>query len=80
MCMSAYQEIRRLGRERICEFHCKENGFLLGDGRVDFRRVKDAIDDIGYAGWLVIESAVGKGKSVQESYAHNQKYLRKVFQ
>jgi len=47
-----YREIRQLGRERICEFHCKENGFLLGEGRVDFRRVKDAMDDIGYSGWL----------------------------
>lgn len=74
-----YREIRQLGRERICEFHCKENGFLLGEGRVDFRRVKDAMDDIGYSGWLVIESAVGDGRSVQDSYVHNQKYLRSVF-
>ena len=74
-----YKEIRRLGRKRICEFHCKENGFLLGKGRVDFRKVKDAIDDIGYHGWLIIESAVGRGKGVVESYVHNQKYLRSVF-
>ena len=74
-----YKEIRQLGRERICEFHCKENGFLLGEGRVDFRRVKEAMDDIDYSGWLVIESAVGKGQSVQDSYVHNQKYLRSVF-
>ena len=74
-----YQEIRQLGRERICEFHCKENGFLLGEGRVDFERVKDTIDDIGYHGWLIIESAVGKGKSVKESYVHNQEFLRSVF-
>ncbi len=74
-----YKEIRQLGRKRICEFHCKENGFLLGEGRVDFRKVKDAIDDIDYHGWLVIESAVGKGHSVQDSYVHNQKYLRTVF-
>jgi L-ribulose-5-phosphate 3-epimerase len=75
-----YKEVRQLGRERICEFHCKENGFLLGEGHVDFRGVKNAIDDIGYSGWLVIESAVGNGKSVQDSYVHNQKYLRSVFQ
>ncbi|MCP4783040.1 MAG: sugar phosphate isomerase/epimerase [Fuerstiella sp.] len=75
-----YKEIRQLGRERICEFHCKENGFLLGEGRVDFRRVKEAMDDIGYDGWLVIESAVGKGRSIQDSYVHNQKYLRSVYQ
>jgi len=74
-----YREIRQLGRERICQFHCKENGFLLGEGRVDFPRVKRAMDDIGYSGWLVIESAVGDGRSVQDSYIHNQKYLRSVF-
>jgi len=27
-----YREIRRLGRERICEVHCKENGFLTLHG------------------------------------------------
>lgn len=74
-----YEEIRQLGRERICQFHCKENGFLLGEGRVDFPRVKEAMDDIGYSGWLVIESAVGKGQSISDSYVHNQKYLRSVF-
>ncbi len=75
-----YKEIRQLGRKRICEFHCKENGSLLGKGRIDFRRVRDAIDDIGYRGWLVIESAIGKGKGVQDSYIHNQKFLRSIFQ
>ncbi len=74
-----YKEIRQLGRKRICEFHCKENGFLLGEGRVDFKKVRNAMDDIGYNGWLVIESAVGKGKSVRDSYMHNQKYLRSIF-
>ena len=41
-------EIRQLGRERICEFHAKENGFLLGQGRVDFAAVRKAMDDIGF--------------------------------
>jgi len=74
-----YQEIRQLGRHRICQFHCKENGCLLGNGRIDFRRVKDAVDAIGYRGWLVIESAVGKQMRVQDSYVHNQWYLRSIF-
>ncbi len=73
------KEIRQLGRDRICQFHCKENGFLLGQGRIDFHKVKEAIDDIGYEGWLVIESAVGKEMNVRDSYIHNQKYLRTVF-
>ena len=74
-----YRGIRRLGRERICEVHCKENGFLLGEGRVDFVRVKEALDAIGWSGWLVIEGAVPRGASVVDSYVHNQKHLRSVF-
>ena len=74
-----YKEIRQLGRRNICQIHCKENGFLLGNGRIDFRKFKDAVDDIGYRDWLVIESATGKGVSTFDSYVHNQKYLRSVF-
>lgn len=75
-----YQEIRRLGRQRICEFHCKENGSVLGEGRVDFHKVKQSIDDIDYSGWLIIESATKLGSSVRDCYVHNQKYLRSVFE
>ena len=42
-----YQEIRQLGGERICEIRCKENASLLGQGPIDFPRVKQALDDIG---------------------------------
>jgi sugar phosphate isomerase/epimerase len=73
------REIRQLGSQRICQVHCKENGSLLGKGPIDFLQVKQAIDDIGYRGWLIIESAMGPGMSVLESYQHNQQYLRTVF-
>jgi sugar phosphate isomerase/epimerase len=74
-----YREIRRLGRENICQFHCKENGFLLGKGNIDFVKVKEAIDEIGYRGWLIIESARPGGMTVEDSYTKNQKFLRSVF-
>ncbi len=74
-----YKEIRQLGRQRICEIHCKENGHLLGKGPVDFPKVKAAVDDVGYRGWLIIEGAVAAGLSREESYKLNQKYLRSVF-
>ncbi|MFW6170227.1 MAG: sugar phosphate isomerase/epimerase family protein [Planctomycetota bacterium] len=74
-----YQEIRQLGRDRICQIHAKENGALLGHGKVDFPKVKDALDDIQWHGWLVIESATVPGKSVQACYQLNQRYLRSVF-
>lgn len=74
-----YREIRELGRKRICEVHCKENGHLLGQGKVDFPRVRRALDDIGYRGWLVIEGATVGGTSLFDCYLHNRKYLKEVF-
>ena len=61
-----YQEIRKLGK-RICEFHMKENGSLLGQGKVDFHKVRAAMDDIGYSGWVQIENAVPSGKPMLEA-------------
>jgi len=74
-----FKEIRQLGRERICQFHMKERSHLLGDGEIDFRRVKEAIDDIDYTGWLIIEGATVKGKNLTECYQHNQRFLRSIF-
>lgn len=73
-----YEEIRWLGKENICEFHAKENGFLLGKGPIDFIEVRKAIDDIGFEGWVMIEGAVPQGDDMLESYLLNNKYLRSV--
>jgi len=75
-----YEEIRQLGTKNICEFHAKENGFLLGKGRVDFQEVRKAMDDIGYEGWVQIESAVPENADMFESYLHNNKYIRSVLE
>ena len=49
-----YSEIRRLGRF-ICQFHAKDYDDLYGKGSIDFERVRSAMDDAGYRGWLVME-------------------------
>lgn len=75
-----FKEIRWLGKQKlICEFHMKENGFLLGQGKVDFKQVRAAIDDIGFSGWMQIEGAVPKGGKMVDSYVANLKFLRGVF-
>ena len=74
-----YKEIRWLGKKNICEMHMKENGCLLGKGPVDFKKVREALDDIGYTGWMQIEGAVPKGKPMLESYVENCKFLRNLF-
>jgi len=42
---------------RVCEFHAKDGKFMLGAGRVDFKKVREAMDEIDYRGWIQIEAA-----------------------
>jgi L-ribulose-5-phosphate 3-epimerase len=42
-----YKEIRQLGKN-ICEFHAKDYDDLYGKGSIDFVKVREAMDDIGY--------------------------------
>ena len=74
-----FKEIRDLGKGRICEVHLKENDYLLGHGKVDLGKVRQALDDIGYSGWLHIEGAVPKGKPMLDSYIENNKTVRSLF-
>jgi sugar phosphate isomerase/epimerase len=74
------KEIRWLGKQgQICEFHMKENGALLGKGKIDFQKVRAAIDGIGYRGPMQIEGAIPPGGKLIESYIANLKFLREIF-
>lgn len=73
-----YEEIRWLGKDQICEFHAKENGFLLGEGKIDFVEVKKAIDEIKYEGWVQIEGAVPENADMFKSYVLNNNYIRSI--
>lgn len=73
-----YREIPQLG-DRIARIHLKEKGCLLGQGDVDFVRVRKAIEAIGYRDWLVIEEATVKGRTVVDCYRDNVKFVRSVF-
>ena len=72
-----YEEIRWLGAKNLCEFHAKDYKYLFGQGNVDFPRVRQAMDDAGYRGWIQIEGAQPLG--MEESYRLNAQYLQKVF-
>lgn len=80
-----YKEIRGLGAKNICQFHAKDYGDeLFGKGDVDFKRVREAMDDIGYRGWIVFESnkwEPDKPVSAEEEalFARNIEYLRSIF-
>ncbi|MHB8522125.1 MAG: sugar phosphate isomerase/epimerase family protein [Limisphaerales bacterium] len=71
-----YREIRLL-KGKICEFHFKDDGFMLGQGRIDFKKVRGAIDDIGYSGWAQIEAAAPH--DLVKDYRAHLAYLRDIF-
>lgn len=72
-----YSEIRQLGK-LICQFHAKDYDDLYGKGSIDFKRVREAMDDIGYRGWFVMEGTK-MPLGVEESCRYDAEYLRGVF-
>ena len=71
-----YKEIRLL-KGSICEFHFKDGGHMLGKGRIDFQKVREAIDDIGFSGWAQIEAAAPK--NLITDYQAHLAYLKNIF-
>jgi sugar phosphate isomerase/epimerase len=72
------REIGLLGR-RICEFHAKDTRDLYGKGSMDFRRVRRAMEEIGYAGWFVLEGTK-LPLGVEASLRYDIEHLKTVFQ
>lgn len=70
-------EIRRLGRERIPMFHIKDGQSLLGQGPIQFPPIAAAIKDIGYDGWLILETA--SPNDVEADTRRNIDYVRRLF-
>ena len=71
------EEIRWLGADRICEMHLKDNPNYLGQGKIDFPAVVDALADIGFAQWAELETECPSG-SVEKDMATNLAYIRGV--
>ena len=79
-----YKEIRSLGSEHICQFHAKDYGGMFGEGDVDFERVREAIDDIGYRGWILFEDTTWAPTEAvtaeqEAKIRKNIAYLRRIF-
>ena len=71
------KEIRWLGKNRICQFHLKDNPHYLGEGKIDFPAVMQAIDDIGFTGYANLETDA-PSKSVDDDLARNLRFVRKL--
>jgi len=83
-----YKDIRDLGKDRICMLHIEQGSVapetfehLLGDGLIDFPKLKATLEDIGWAGWLSIARSRKKGRErkVEENFTYNAKFLHDLF-
>ncbi len=75
------KEVKQLGKNNICELHIKENGSLLGQGTLDWTKIRNLLYEMDYYGdgWMQIESSIPLQADILESYRHNLKFLRKLF-
>ena len=71
------KEIRWLGKDRICQFHFKDNPHLLGEGTIQFRPVVHAIRDIGWSGWANLETDARPG-NLNADMRRNLSYIQGV--
>lgn len=71
------KEIRWLGKNRICQFHLKDNPHYLGEGKIDFAAVLQAIEDIGYRGYANLETD-NPSKSVEDDMDRNLHFVRRL--
>ncbi|MEA5460404.1 sugar phosphate isomerase/epimerase family protein [Arcicella sp. LKC2W] len=79
-----YQEIKILGKDRICMMHCtnKDGVWLENDPEIDLKKVKKTLDKMKWSGWLVIERSrdATKPRDVKGNYGANTAYLKSIFQ
>jgi L-ribulose-5-phosphate 3-epimerase len=77
------QEIRTLGKERICQIHCtnQDGVWLQDDKKLDMPAVKQTLDALGWSGWLVIERSrsAKDPRNVKSNYGANTRYLKAIF-
>jgi sugar phosphate isomerase/epimerase len=71
------KEIRWLGRDRICQFHFKDNPHFLGEGPIQFPAVVKAIRDIEWSGWANLETDTRPG-NLDADMRRNLDYIRRV--
>lgn len=77
-----YDELRALAAAgRLCQIHSTDkDGMLLKDSRIDLHKLKAALDEAGYHGWLVLERSRVSGKTMKQDFAANAALLKSVFQ
>jgi len=68
----------RLLKDRIAIFHFKDGRNYLGEGKVNFPPIAEAMKAIGYEGWIVLETSSPSKDRVADA-RRNAEYIRKLF-
>lgn len=71
------KEIRWLGKDRICQFHLKDNPHYLGEGNIQFAPIMRAIRDIRFSGYANLETDA-PSKDLEADMRKNLTYIRDV--
>lgn len=78
------KELKILGKDRIAMIHAsnKDSVWLQNDPQIDIKAIKNCLDEIGYAGWLVIERSrdAKKPSDTKYNYGANTAFLKQEFQ
>ena len=80
----AARELQTLGRDRVCQIHFSNQDahWLQNDPQVDAPKIKAALDEMNWRGWLVIERSrdTNDVHNVKKNYGANAAYLKSIFQ
>jgi sugar phosphate isomerase/epimerase len=71
------KEIRWLGKDRICQFHLKDNPHYLGEGEIQFAPIVRAIYDIGFSGFANLETDA-HAETLEADMRRNLSYIRQI--
>jgi sugar phosphate isomerase/epimerase len=73
------KEIRWLGKDRICQFHLKDNPHYLGEGTIQFAPVLHSIHDIGFSGYANLETDA-HAATLDADMRRNLLYIRRLLE
>jgi L-ribulose-5-phosphate 3-epimerase len=71
------KEIHWLGKDRICQFHLKDNPHFLGEGSIQFPQILRAVRKIGFAGFANLETD-SPSNDLNKDMERNLTYIRSL--
>jgi len=77
-------ELKILGKKHLAQIHASttDSVWLENDKNVDMPKIKKALDEMKWSGWLIVERSrdVTQVHNVKANYGANVAYLKKIFQ